>query len=497
MDSFLSLIRLITFIAVSLIFTTNILAQNKPRKRIGESKNILLPDDFKIVKKHQEPYSLNRTQTFHNQIASFKSSETSEQRLDSLVYFYWDNITGQLAENMKYDYFYDANNNIIKIINYWTMYDNQRSNAFIQEYIYDSINRNINILYLNWDRDDSLWKISEKTDYTYDANNNLLQESHYRWIMTENRWSEYWKYEYTYNTDDKMIQKVNYNWYNSSDQWFAHRIVEYNYDANGNNSENRYFHLDDSISQWVLNYKNVFSFNSNNDKILEVGWIRDDTLSSWYEYSKYEYVYEYKANRKTMQEIYYQWHETSGQLDEMWKLKYSFDEMGNLIRRTHYNWNKIINQWYVHRKYEFAYDDSVPISNVIIPFQNYSYEKFIIKNLLASVEAYDWNELYDGWRIVHKNSLYYSKPNTYLGIDEHNSVELCVYPNPVSEYLSLNNLGNHKYITFKLFDIHGSLVLAKKINPNQKINLKHIKKGMYIYTLTMEGNSWSGKIIKN
>lgn len=51
--------------------------------------------------------------------------------------------------------------------------------------------------------------------------------------------------------------------------------------------------------------------------------------------------------------------------------------------------------------------------------------------------------------------------------------------------------------TFMLYDLNGTLVKSEVVQENQKICLSDVKKGTYIYTISMESKITKGKIIKN
>lgn len=79
-------------------------------------------------------------------------------------------------------------------------------------------------------------------------------------------------------------------------------------------------------------------------------------------------------------------------------------------------------------------------------------------------------------------------------VEETNANYLTVYPNPSSDYIKIQANYN---VDLSLFDTSGKLVLAKKnIEPDQRISLTGIAKGMYIATIKeRNGNVKNQKII--
>ena len=90
-----------------------------------------------------------------------------------------------------------------------------------------------------------------------------------------------------------------------------------------------------------------------------------------------------------------------------------------------------------------------------------------------------------------------------LGIDDNNTTDIKVYPNPVSHQLHIV-LGNNKTqlsenIDLRLLNINGSTVIAKQFNTNQSlINLDvvNLAAGEYMLLLTSENMKLTQKIIK-
>lgn len=84
-----------------------------------------------------------------------------------------------------------------------------------------------------------------------------------------------------------------------------------------------------------------------------------------------------------------------------------------------------------------------------------------------------------------------------LGIEDFGSSEgVNVYPNPASDVVNVEAQKEIKSI--KLNDTSGKLILNKKSNSFQeKINIHHLPKGVYILTIEMKGQKVIKKIIKN
>jgi hypothetical protein len=104
-------------------------------------------------------------------------------------------------------------------------------------------------------------------------------------------------------------------------------------------------------------------------------------------------------------------------------------------------------------------------------------------------------------QIIRESSHLYNNPNTeygygipnfyqayasHVGIKEYNSLQLSVYPNPVTDQLHIVNPdGNIQTVT--LYNASGQLVLQTSVpsSPILEINVTNLPNGFYIGTATL------------
>ncbi len=85
--------------------------------------------------------------------------------------------------------------------------------------------------------------------------------------------------------------------------------------------------------------------------------------------------------------------------------------------------------------------------------------------------------------------------STVLGISENVIAGFKFYPNPVTNELNLSAKNTIDQVS--IFNLIGQKVYSEKIdNTKSTINLSFLQKGMYVMTVTSEGNTASYKIIK-
>ena len=70
-----------------------------------------------------------------------------------------------------------------------------------------------------------------------------------------------------------------------------------------------------------------------------------------------------------------------------------------------------------------------------------------------------------------------------------------IYPNPTSDYLSINSITNNPY-QIHLFDTNGKLILEKvDLQQNTRIDIHNFPSGIYFIQIQQEGNTYTEKII--
>ena len=84
-----------------------------------------------------------------------------------------------------------------------------------------------------------------------------------------------------------------------------------------------------------------------------------------------------------------------------------------------------------------------------------------------------------------------------LSLDEHNLVSLRIFPNPTSDYITIN-LTQQELLSYKLIDVSGREITKGKITTLQtKIDLNNLNTSIYILNIYQNSQTFkSYKIIK-
>ncbi|WP_250432438.1 FG-GAP-like repeat-containing protein [Hanstruepera flava] len=85
-----------------------------------------------------------------------------------------------------------------------------------------------------------------------------------------------------------------------------------------------------------------------------------------------------------------------------------------------------------------------------------------------------------------------------LGVDAFTHTTLSVYPNPTSDYVTVDTPDTNTTISYTVYDINGKVVIAQQdLNTSKQIDLKSITAGIYFIHLKIADNIQIQKIIKS
>lgn len=83
---------------------------------------------------------------------------------------------------------------------------------------------------------------------------------------------------------------------------------------------------------------------------------------------------------------------------------------------------------------------------------------------------------------------------TTTGIDDLNSPEIIITPNPVTDYFQI--IGIDTPVVINIYDLGGNLRLNKKAEPHEQVLVDHLTKGLYIVKVVTTKETVIKKIIK-
>ncbi|MBN2637686.1 MAG: T9SS type A sorting domain-containing protein [Bacteroidales bacterium] len=378
---------------------------------------------------------------------------------------------------------YDASGNKLRTI--WYNYTgSQWINSSLEINNYGSQNSLLNSVSKSWSN--NTWNNNDTSYYNYDANWNKV--AYYKKNWDGSKWVNDSYEIYTYNSNEQLSASYRYVWQDSV--WAEQQRYLFSYDQNGN--------VDTSLiqkgdrQQWVNYYMETYSYDGSNNKTSYVGKFWSSTNTDWENSEQYTYTYNssgYQTSAVGQVWNNNQWvnhdqgtyfHNTYGGLEsaitQLWKsnswvdttlAQYNFDLEGNATSGDYYIKNG--SSWDQNN------DGLLEVS------YNYNID-----------QAY-----FTGYHVSASYPVTTGINNIWQDITQMNNA-----PNPARGYTNLQ-LENDKTlnIQLKLYNLNGEVIqniFEGTINKglhSYLINLTGIPAGIYIATVSSEGNSKSVKII--
>jgi hypothetical protein len=162
--------------------------------------------------------------------------QTNEYRHQ--IYGFWCNA-------YKYEYIYDSNNRVLKIIEY----DADCGPFYLKWqnlFTYDDNNNKIEFLLQKWNPTDSTWNNYSLHRYEYDSNNLLVLTTYLVWNTFSSDWQNDWREFYAYTQQNLLETVLKENW-SVEDKWenYTFRTLFYDEDWNW---------LEDVTQRWDSTY---------------------------------------------------------------------------------------------------------------------------------------------------------------------------------------------------------------------------------------------------
>lgn len=135
----------------------------------------------------------------------------------------------------------------------------------------------------------------------------------------------------------------------------------------------------------------------------------------------------------------------------------------------------------------------------LIDIKKITFDENLMQLYLLDGSLFSWNVNSIGYFIYDENNVGYTDEL----LDEINSLNLRVYPNPVDEILSLSyHLSKEDAFQFEIYDLNGRLFTKKNVGnqtfgyQEEHIIIKDLPSGSYL--LKVKGREWTitKKIIK-
>jgi hypothetical protein len=413
-----------------------------------------------------------KTKSSENSIFALygKHSGVLQQNVNSLLVVLLDSVmTKDATENYlsKEVYFRDSNERDTLIAQYtWnsstTEWDLSAKNSLTHD-SRGNITSSTNVLVF-----EGFSLGTSKYVTSYDANNNQTQHINYTWDFPASSWVASAKSESNYTNGKKMLD-MDYMWVKATSSWKLNGKSDYSYDAKGYLILEIDSKLNNNTNQLENASKYVFSNDAAGRDTLSTEYRWASNTSTWDLYEKTSMTY--TTNGALTSIVSYEWNSSTSLWVGLFKGVYAFDNAGNLASLVSYMWDEDLSAWVATAKTDFLYNAN--------------------GNLTVDT-SYMWSG--NAWAKQSVSNYYYS-PSRFSGLNEiDRSNGLMIYPNPVTDFLKINNLA--KPATVSIASIDGRVIVYNRQLVENSIDVSKLKTGLYFLFIDTGDGKYTCKFVK-
>ncbi|MFB6317181.1 T9SS type A sorting domain-containing protein [Saccharicrinis sp. FJH54] len=361
---------------------------------------------------------------------------------------------------------------------YWNIYKKK-------EFIYEKDSGIIYFIGSTWNSYDRSWVRDIKIVYTQDENGNLSHIVEYKRWETAHKWLENQKVDYIYDVNNKLSEKITYKWLNNYvlSEWRLYGKQVFLYENTQLAAE--YVNIWDATdSTWQPSHKTEYTLNDEGNLINEKSFTWNENLNNWFTLPSEEYYYDslgYTLLYKRGTGVF------SVEGD------FSYDINGNLLEYSEWSKSNEID-WRLLRLINFTYNTMYSIHKLLLPpgylemYEMNTHYKFT--NKLTEILILDYT--YNGYST--KETFFYSENNA-TSIRYSGNTKYRIFPNPAKDYVEIEKNCNDD-VSLEIYDMQGRIILTKAVCHSEKLSLKYLPAGIYIYNFISDGEKQCGKLIK-
>lgn len=348
------------------------------------------------------------------------------------------------------------------------------------------------IIHYKYDANTEILGFESKSEFQYDQNKNPRIpdiEIKYSWDNNQLSWIADSGFVYTYDKNEKEIScEARFYDTNKPAQlaWTLATKTEYEYEENENRSLKTIYSWDENTSDWIQTQKEEYFYTVDFKDSLFQSFIWDQNQEYWLNYQKTEWSYNSIGNK--VLSVVYDWDEDMSVWAIKTKSEYNSYENGNAITQLIYKQDEGTGEMNLFMRKDYKYDFSN--SKVWDPY-NFGHQ-----NRLFAISTKVSNS-YGEMLLSSFDTIYYSQvESTNLITAINSSGKVKIYPNPVTDYITISNCGENAI--FELYDQYGKKVISFKVSMNEMVDLSILQQGIYFYKfISFDKKIQVGKLIKN
>ena len=358
-----------------------------------------------------------------------------------------------------------------------------------------------------WDFNSNTLILGYKDYVTLDENGNHSAKTKYDWNTTINGWYPEEKWTYTYDDSGNRTQTLDQIWDVTTENWDNKYLTTFTYDESGNLEEMLTQSWDRTSEQWKNNAQTFYSHDGNGNLTERIDQLWSSVTNDWINDSKYSSTYDDSGKKLTW--LFQSWLSESEDWGNVWQWFFSYDEQGNPTQNVKQRWNFDTGEWENEVQFFISYDDS---GNWIQQLQqNWNTDAGKWENTGQSLSSYDeqgnlteevfqmWNPQTEEWGNVLKSVYYWSEfdASDISGINNLNELSVKIYPNPVTDNITLERDGSSGLMNVSLLTVTGRLIkTAVLTGQKSSMDLSGLSKGTYILHIETDKGTYSTKIVK-
>jgi len=420
---------------------------------LTKSVNLFRPAKGTIIsdKLNSFNFSFLKSKQLQNTI-----SGVTKERLDSMVFVNCNDLNNLTTPNLKIINKFDNGGNLIENSQY------------------------------EWSEGSSAYNFAYKNNFTYDNQGRMLTNIEYDTIHGSYFVS---KYEYAYNTNGNVSSLITSDLDYLTNIWYSDYKTEYDYTGSNILSEIKY-DWNWYANNWNLKARTFHYFDSYKNDTLQKCY-RKDYYGNWNLSNKLINHYTYNETGSKTAKIYYDinYNSDSTTISSAQKNEYTYDNYGNMLTMTESDYKSDKQDYTIQSKFELGYDISKNLSEVSMG----NLVGLECNNKLTSYKYYTYTD--SKYVLAGTINFYYSNMTIVTGNAQIANLSVCIFPNPVTEYIKFNVPGSEGQLQVIIINLQGKTVLEKQVVNNAPVYLNGLKKGLYLYKVSDNSRTYNGKVI--
>lgn len=325
----------------------------------------------------------------------------------------------------------------------------------------------------------------DSTTYKYNAQAFPESVTEHYWDEASASWVERYKKEYTYTPFQKLLSYVISAKETVASPWVFLSKRDYTH------AQGQLRTIISSIwneTAWEKSNRTVFTYDDDGHLLEQSDQIWIPEGFQWQD--EYLYLYENNAEGNRISARDRRWFQDGHEWIIGDSLSYEYNLLGDTSTIWSYGWHQASNPWEWQGWGKYYYNTGIAFSSIVLRPQSYvntlpeTFHSMLTGSYLVGLGEYDLQDSVE---------YYYS----FISATSTGSFpELTtVYPNPASDFLSLNIPGLNPGAQLRLYSSTGCLSLSTRIEPSQSVDVSQLSPGIFALQVRNGSEIYTGKVV--